>query len=199
MSACSIRSSNQRRFRKRRNDTPWATRTRALTVFHGVAHRPQPSATIASTTKIICSMLPSLSLPTVPFVDSRHPSSLAHRVDQASPGCREGPIHPSGRRRDHSGVTSLSTFRHAIVRQHLPRMLSCHRSLQDFSVVQNDRVDNFAALHAALSGVVRQILAPLGDHESAAAWTTIRVVDSCPTSIRHVNRLLLCHCQRCTH
>jgi len=118
---------------------------------------------------------------------------------QAPPGCREGPIHPSGRRHEHSGVTSLLTFRHAIVRQHPPCKVSGHRSLQSSSVVQNDRVDNLTTLHAALSGVVRQILAPLGDHESATAWTTIRVMDSCPTSIRHLNRLLVCHCQRCVH
>lgn len=51
-------------------------------------------------------------------------------------------------------------------------------SLLCSSVAQNHRVDNLATLHTALNGVVRQILAPLGDHESAAARTTIRVVDS---------------------
>jgi hypothetical protein len=173
------------------------------------AHVPSPLSTawhIGPSIVPLLSVPPRSSAPCCPPCRFRQPlhrfSSpifVAHRVDQASPGCREGPIHPSGRRRDHSCVTSLSTFRHAIVRQHLPCMLSCHWSLQGSSVVQNDRVDNLATLHAALSGVGRQILAPLGDHESAAAWTTIRVVDSCPISIRHLNRLLLCHCQRCTH
>ncbi len=67
------------------------------------------------------------------------------------------------------------------------------------AILQDNRVDDLATLHAALSGVVRQILAPLGDHESAAARTTIRAVDSCPASSRSLNRLLLCNRQRRTH
>ncbi len=47
------------------------------------------------------------------------------------------------------------TFRHAIDWRHPPWKLSCHRSLQDPSVAQNDRVDDLATLHAALSAVVR--------------------------------------------
>ena len=46
------------------------------------------------------------------------------------------------------------------------------------AILQDNRIDDLAALHAALSGVVRQILAPLGDHESDAAWTTILTVES---------------------
>jgi hypothetical protein len=67
------------------------------------------------------------------------------------------------------------------------------------AILQDDRIDQLAALHAALGGVVRQILAPLGDHESAAARTTIRAVDPCPASSRRLNRLLLCNRKRRTH
>jgi hypothetical protein len=54
-------------------------------------------------------------------------------------------------------------------------------------------------LHAALAGVVRQVLAPLCDHESSAARTTIRAVDSCPASIRRLNRFLSWNSRRRTH
>jgi hypothetical protein len=67
------------------------------------------------------------------------------------------------------------------------------------AIFQDYRIDQLSALHAALGGVVRQILAPLGDHESAASQTTIRAVDSCPVSSRRLNRLLLCHRKRRTH
>jgi hypothetical protein len=67
------------------------------------------------------------------------------------------------------------------------------------AIFQDYRIDQLSALHAALAGVVRQILAPLCDHESSAARTTIRAVDSCPASIRRLNRLLLCHRHNRTH
>jgi len=67
------------------------------------------------------------------------------------------------------------------------------------TILQNDRIDDLATLHTALSAVVRQILAPFGDHESTAARTTICVVDACPTWIGQLNRLLLCYRQRRTH
>ena len=67
------------------------------------------------------------------------------------------------------------------------------------AIFQDYRIDQLSALHAALAGVVRQVLAPLGDHESAAARTTIRAVDSCPASSRRLNRLLLCNRKRRTH
>jgi len=73
----------------------------------------------------------------------------------------------------------------------------CHSTLS--AILQNDRIDDLATLHAALSAVVRQILAPLGDHESAAARTTVRAVDSCPISSRSLSRLLLCNRQCRTH
>jgi hypothetical protein len=72
-------------------------------------------------------------------------------------------------------------------------------SLLYSSIAQNDRIDDLATLQAALSAVVRQILAPLGDHEPAASRTTIRAVGSCPTSSRRLNRLLLCNRQCRTH
>ena len=74
-----------------------------------------------------------------------------------------------------------------------------YRSSKLSAILQDNRIDDLATLHAALSGVVRQILAPLGDHESAAVWITVRAVGSCPTSSRRLNRLLLCNRQRRTH
>jgi len=74
-----------------------------------------------------------------------------------------------------------------------------YRSSKLSAILQDNRIDDLAALHAALSGVVRQILAPLGDHESSAAPTTICALDSCPASIRRLNRLLLCNRKRRTH
>jgi hypothetical protein len=53
-----------------------------------------------------------------------------------------------------------------------------YRSSKLSAILQDNQIDDLAALHAALTGVVRQILAPLGYHESAAARTTIRAVDS---------------------
>jgi hypothetical protein len=72
-------------------------------------------------------------------------------------------------------------------------------STRHSAIQHDDRIDQLATLHATLSAVVRQILAPLSNHESVAAWTMISVVNSCPTSIRHLNRLLWCHSQRRTH
>jgi hypothetical protein len=74
-----------------------------------------------------------------------------------------------------------------------------YRSSKLSAILQDNRIDDLAALHTALSGVVRQILAPLGDHESAAARTATRAVDSCQASSRHLNRLLLCNRPRRTH
>ena len=46
------------------------------------------------------------------------------------------------------------------------------------AILHDDWIDQLAALYATLTAVVRQILAPLSDHEAAAARTTIRSVDS---------------------
>jgi hypothetical protein len=73
----------------------------------------------------------------------------------------------------------------------------CHSKLS--AILQNNRIDDLATLQAAVSGVVRQVLAPLGDHESAAARTATRALDSCQASSRRLNRLLLCNRQRRTH
>ena len=135
---------------------------------------------------------PPLSLPTSPSsIRVTHLCGSPSR--QAPPGCREGPIHPSEKRREYSGAISLLTFRHAIVQQHFPCKMRGHRSMQCPSIVQNDRIDHLSTLHAALSAVVRQILAPLVDHKSAATWTATRVVDACPISRHYLNRLLECH------
>jgi hypothetical protein len=50
---------------------------------------------MASTTNIICSTLPSLSLPTFPFIPSRH-HLWAHRVDRPLRGVERGLSTPAG-------------------------------------------------------------------------------------------------------
>ena len=54
--------------------TKWYSRS--FTIFHGATLVHQRSATIAIAQKIIWSMLPSSSLPTLPLLHSSHPLQL---------------------------------------------------------------------------------------------------------------------------
>jgi hypothetical protein len=51
-------------------------------------------------------------------------------------------------------------------------------STRQSAILDNDRIDQLAALHATLTAIVRQILAPLSNHETAAARAMIRSFDS---------------------
>lgn len=76
--------------------------------------------------------------------------------------------------RDLPAILPVITLMRCVL--YLLTLTDCHSKLP--AILQDNRIDDLAALHAALRGEARQILAPLGDHESAAARTTIRAVDS---------------------
>jgi hypothetical protein len=122
--------------------------------------------------------------PLHPFLS---PISVAHRADRPLRGVERGLSTSAGDAARICGVHLDGEKKPISV------------SLLCSSIAQNDRIDNLATLHATLSAVVRQILAPLGDHESAATRTTTRAMDSCPASSHSLNRLLLCIRQRRSH